>query len=208
MYIERTPAAGLAVMPMAVLVLRLNDIPDEGLSLSCDVQADDLALGPEDARISGSLALSAKVTKTGTSVYVIGRLNGTVRRQCVRCLKEYDDALRLPIVGEYHRDTDRKSRPASQESSERSGADLEDEGYVYTGEEIELGGMLREQVLLATPMQPLCDEECRGLCPVCGQDRNERRCECREEQVPSPFAVLKKLRQAVKEPSKRTTKTK
>ncbi len=195
-------------MPMAVPVLHLHDIPDEGLSLSCDVQADDLALGPEDARIPGSLALSAKVTKAGTSVYVIGRLSGTVRRQCVRCLKEYDDALRLPIVGEYHRDTDPKSKPAGRDSSERSAADVEDEGYVYTGEEIELEDMLREQVLLATPMQPLCDDACRGLCPVCGQDRNERRCECREQQISSPFAVLKKLRETVKEPSKRTTKVK
>ncbi len=195
-------------MPMAMPVLHLNDIPDEGLSLSCDVQADDLALSPEDARIPGSLALSAKVTKVGTSVYVIGRLSGTVRRQCVRCLKEYDEGLRLPIVGEYHRDADLKSRPAGRESAERSAADVEDEGYVYTGEEIELGDMLREQVLLATPMQPLCDDECQGLCPVCGQDRNERRCECREQHISSPFAVLKKLRETVKEPSKRTTKTK
>jgi len=193
---------------MAVPVLHLHDIPDEGLSLSCDVQADDLALSPEDARIPGSLALAAKVTKTGTSVYVIGRLSGTVRRQCVRCLKDYDDALRLPIVGEYHRDTDLKSRPGGREPSERPGEDADDEGYVYTGEEIELGDMLREQVLLATPMQPLCDDACRGLCPVCGQDRNERRCECREEQTPSPFAVLKKLRETVKEPTKRTTKAK
>jgi uncharacterized protein len=207
-YIERTPATGLAVMPMAVPVLHLHDIPDEGLSLSCDVQADDLALGPEDARIPGGLAFSAKVTKTGTSVYVLGRLNGTVRRQCVRCLKDYDDPLRLPIVGEYHLDTDLKSRPSGRDSSERSGAKGDDEGYVYTGDEIELGSMLREQVLLATPMQPLCADACRGLCPVCGQDRNERRCECREQQISSPFAVLKKLRRTVKEPSKRTTKAK
>jgi uncharacterized protein len=193
---------------MAVPVLHLHDIPDEGLNLSCEVQADELALGPEDARIPGGLALSAKVTKTGTSVYVVGRLSGTVRRQCVRCLKEYDDALRLPIVGEYHRDTDRKSRPASHESSERSGAEEDDEGYVYTGEEIGLAEMLREQILLATPMQPLCDEACRGLCPVCGQDRNERRCDCREQQISSPFAVLKELRGTVKVPAKRTTKTK
>ena len=193
---------------MAVPVLHLHDIPDEGLSLSCDVQADDLALGPEDARIPGSLAFSAKVTKAGTSVYVIGRLGGTVRRQCVRCLKDYDETLRLPIVGEYHRDTDLKSKPAGRESAERPAADVDDEGYVYTGEEIELAGMLREQVLLATPMQPLCDDNCLGLCPVCGQDRNQRRCECREEQGPSPFAVLKKLRETVKAPSKRTTKTK
>jgi uncharacterized protein len=54
--------------------------------------------------------------------------------------------------------------------------------------------MLREQVILDAPMQPLCREECQGLCPVCGQDRNERRCDCREQEQTSPFAVLATLR--------------
>jgi uncharacterized protein len=143
-------------------------------------------------------------------VHVTGTLSGTARRQCVRCLKEYDDALWLPIVGEYQQDADQKSKPAGRESSERSGEDedTDDEGYVYTGEEIELADMLREHVILAAPMQPLCHDECRGLCPVCGQDLNVRRCECREEQIQSPFAVLKQLRETVQGQAKRTTKMK
>jgi len=193
---------------MALPVLHLNEIPHEGLNLSCDVHADDLALGPEDVRIPGGLAMAVRAMKAGTAVHVTGTLSGTVRRQCVRCLKEYDDALRLPIVGEYHRDTDLKDRPAGRESPEGSGEDADDDTYVYEGEEIELGEMLREQVLLASPMQPLCDDDCLGLCPVCGQDLNVRRCGCREEQIQSPFAVLKKLRDTMRTPPKRTTKAK
>ncbi len=195
-------------MPMALPVLHLIEIPHEGLSLSCDVQADDLVLGPEDVRIPGGLAMSVNAVKAGAVVHVTGTLSGTARRQCVRCLKEYDDALWLPLVGEYHRDTDLKGKPAGRESSERSGEDTDDDVYVYTGEEIELGGMLREHVILATPMQPLCHEDCRGLCPVCGQDLNLRQCECREQQIQSPFAVLKKLRETIPAQSKRTTKMK
>jgi DUF177 domain-containing protein len=195
---------------MAVPVLHLNEIPNEGLSLSGDVHADDLALGPEDVRIPGGLAMSVKAVKAGTTVHVTGTLSGTARRQCVRCLKEYDDALWLPVVGEYQQDTDLKSKPSSRESSERSGGDedTDDESYVYAGEEIALTDMLREHVILAEPMQPLCHDDCRGLCPVCGQDLNVRRCECREEQVQSPFAVLKQLRETVKGRAKRTTKMK
>ncbi len=195
---------------MALPVLHLNEIPNEGLSLSCDVHADDLALGPEDVRIPGGLAMSVNAVKAGTTVHVTGTLSGTARRQCVRCLKEYDDALWLPIVGEYQQDADLKSKPVGRESPERPGEDegTDDEGYVYTGEEIELADMLREHVILAEPMQPLCHEDCRGLCPVCGQDLNVRRCECREEQIQSPFAVLKQLRETVKGQAKRTTKMK
>lgn len=208
MYIDRIPATGLAVMPMALPVLHLIEIPHEGLSLSCDVQVDDLALGPEDVRIPGGLALSLNAVKAGATVHVTGTLSGTAHRQCVRCLKEYDDALWIPVVGEYHSDTDLKSKPAGRESPEQSGEDTDDDVYAYTGEEIELGGMLREHVILAAPMQPLCHEDCRGLCPVCGQDLNVRRCECRDEQIQSPFAVLKQLRETVKGQGKRTTKMK
>jgi uncharacterized protein len=195
-------------MAMALPVLRLHEIPDEGLNLSCDVQADDLALEPEDVRIPNGLALALNAVRAGTTVHVTGTLNGTARRQCVRCLKEYDDALWLSVAEEYHRDTDVKNRPAGREPSERSGDDADDDGYAYTGEEIELGEMLREHILLAAPMQPLCREECRGLCPVCGQDLNVRRCDCREEQIQSPFAVLKKLRDTMPTSPKRATKTK
>lgn len=198
---------GLAVAPMALPVLHLNEIPPNGLSLACDMQADDLALGPEDAVIPGGLALAVRAVKSGTAVHVTGTLSGTVRRQCVRCLAEYDDALRLVIAGEYHQDTDLKSRPAALESSERPVEEADDDIYHYTGETIELGEMLREQVILAAPMQPLCREDCRGLCPVCGQDLNVRRCECQEERIPSPFAALRILRDTMA-PTKRTTKRK
>ncbi len=208
-YIGGTSATGRSVMLMALPVIHLNEIPHEGLHLSCDVHADDLALGPEDVRIPGGLAMTVSAFKAGTTVHVAGTLSGTAHRQCVRCLKEFDEALRLPVVGEYHHDTELKGRTPAKESPERSvGDDAGDDAYAYTGEEIELGEMLREQVLLATPMQPLCHEECRGLCPVCGQDLNVRRCDCREEQIQSPFAVLKKLRETMPASSKRTTKAK
>ena len=193
---------------MALPVLHLNEIPQDGLSLSCDVGVEELTLGPDDVRIPGGLAVALNAISAGTTVHVTGTLRGTARRQCVRCLNDYDEALWLPIVGEYHRDTDHKPRAPGRDRSEQPGEDAGDDTYVYTGEVIELGEMLREQVLLATPMQPLCREACPGLCPVCGQDLNERRCECREQEIPSPFNVLRKLRETTPDPSKRTTKAK
>ncbi len=193
---------------MALPVVHLNEIPSDGLRLSSEVLADDLALSPEDVLLSGGLAIALNAVSGGTTVYVTGTLSGTARRQCVRCLTEYEDALRLPIVGEFHPETELKSRPAGREGSERTGVDESDDCYAYAGEVIELGEMLREHLLLATPMQPLCREECLGLCPVCGQELNVRRCDCREEQIQSPFAVLKKLRETTPDPSKRTTKAK
>jgi uncharacterized protein len=64
----------------------------------------------------------------------------------------------------------------------------------YRGSEIDLTRFLREVVALALPVQPLCREDCRGLCPRCGADRNLERCACAEVKASSPFAVLRRLK--------------
>ncbi len=189
---------------MALPSLHLTEIPEEGLSLTCEVQPEELALEPEDALVRGNLSLSVELAKAGTTVNATGVLNGTFVRQCVRCLKEYDETASLSFAAEYRGDQASRRPHAPSRASAPSGGDetgepepgqLEDGEDVYpmTGDRLDLAEMLREQVILATPMQPLCREDCLGLCPVCGQDRNERPCGCPEERQESPFAVLKRL---------------
>src|SRR5262249_1693731 len=64
----------------------------------------------------------------------------------------------------------------------------------YRGGEIDLSGFVHELICLALPVKPLCREECAGLCPRCGVDRNAGACGCPEPAGDSPFAVLKALR--------------
>jgi uncharacterized protein len=88
------------------------------------------------------------------------------------------------------------AEPAEAAALARDGLALGDElesGW-FRGPEIELGGYLREVVALALPVQPLCREDCRGLCPRCGADRNRETCACEETKPSSPFAVLAALR--------------
>jgi uncharacterized protein len=65
-------------------------------------------------------------------------------------------------------------------------------GY-YTGDGLELKEVLREQVLLALPMQRVCREDCKGICPVCGKDRNDGDCGCRVQPADDRWAALKSL---------------
>jgi uncharacterized protein len=89
--------------------------------------------------------------------------------------------------------------PADPESAlalARDGIWLSDElesGW-YRGSVIDLGPCFRELLALALPVQPLCREECRGLCPRCGVDWNVESCGCSQAQETSPFAVLGKLK--------------
>ena len=177
---------------MALPRPHLTEIPDSGLSLACEVHPDELELGPDEGRSQGELSLSVEIAKTGTGLSVTGVLAGTFLRQCVRCLTEYEDDVSLPFLVEYRpADVPARGRQKSPGVEARDLPEEEGEVYLLDGDRLELAGMLREQIILATPMQPRCREECQGLCPVCGQNLNERQCGCPSEGRESPFAVLK-----------------
>ena len=98
--------------------------------------------------------------------------------------------------------TDDRS-PADPEAAEtlaRDGMCLSEEfetGW-YRGREIQLSGLARGVVALSLPINPLCSEDCPGLCPICGADRKVKNCGCEVSRPHSPFAVLAKLKTRAK----------
>jgi uncharacterized protein len=105
-------------------------------------------------------------------IRVAGKLSVTVDGSCDRCLK--------PAALLIDKDFDLVYMPSEQadrtEAQEVDAAAIE-VGY-YEGNGLALNDILREVVLLALPMRLICSESCKGICPVCGQDRNLRECNC------------------------------
>jgi len=64
----------------------------------------------------------------------------------------------------------------------------------YEGGGMELEDILREQILLAMPMQRVCREDCKGICPTCGGNRNETPCDCPTERTDSRWSALQGLK--------------
>lgn len=197
---------------MALPTLRLDEIPEEGLKLTSQVQPEELTLSPTEGAFPDGFSLSMEVDKVGRQANISGVLIGTALRQCVRCLKEYEDTVEIPFEAVYRpgAGTHEPLRPVRSRSVGREpqpavigqeGEGDEDAVYALQGDQIDLAGMLREQIILGTPMQPLCAAGCRGLCPVCGQDRNERDCGCPDTGMTSPFAVLRQRTGQAKKPS-------
>ncbi len=182
---------------MALCNIRVSAIPETGTQLQWGVQAEELGLDLSDVQARGELCLDATIQPVGDELHVSGVLSGTVLRQCVRCLAEYEDRCEVPFAVVYRAQKEppsspaRRLGPAGGESSDDVAVLMEGECYPYTGDQIDLGPMLREQIILGMPLQPLCREDCQGLCPVCGQDRNRRPCGCAEERLPNPFRVLR-----------------
>jgi uncharacterized protein len=145
------------------------------------------------------LHFELRAHRMGADLFLKGSLRGALDVECGRCLARYRQALHDDFELLLEEAGDRvPSDPEGAECLTRDGVCLGDEieqGW-YRGSVLTLDGFFAELVACAMPIQPECREGCAGLCPVCGVDRNENRCDCRvEESKPkSPFAVLEKLR--------------
>jgi uncharacterized protein len=135
--------------------------------------------------------------RMGSDVYLEGTICGELALGCSRCLARYSHSLREPFRLILEPAGERvPADPQAAAALAQDGLCLVDEleaGWFH-GREIDLGPFFLEWITLAVPVQPLCREECRGLCPRCGADRNVETCVCEEVSPSSPFAVLHALR--------------
>lgn len=195
--------ANVLVATMDKLNVLIADITPQGLSLACEPTAEDLALNEADETLTGPLSVSLELGYHEPNVSVSGSVDGMALRQCVRCLREFEDPLSMTVYADFIRRIEPPPRPTGRVSrgerdkqppeadSDVPETDEEDEIYFYQGDQLNLAPMLREQIILAAPIHPLCNENCAGLCPRCGQNLNEARCACVPEPVNNPFRVLR-----------------
>ena len=120
-------------------------------------------------------------------IRIRGHLRVRMRSECDRCLEPAE----FPIDSDF----DLFYRPAVRADYQ---AEVEiDEGEseiaFYEGAGIELKDVLREYVLLSLPMQRICRDDCHGICPNCGQNRNLADCACEVKPVDDRWAALKNL---------------
>ena len=146
-----------------------------------------LAIGDEDFRVVAPIEIEADVRKDASKVRLVGRVKTTLECDCSRCLEPFPVPVDAPF--------DLLFLPASENTGEGEQEVTEDDIGVsyYRDDEIDLGDVMREQFFLALPMKPLCREECLGLCPVCGRNRNHETCDCQSGWVDPRLAPLKKL---------------
>jgi len=109
---------------------------------------------------------------TGGEVRVYGRIRTELETECDRCLGRASFHIDAPIDLYY--------RPLDTTAGEAEVAIDEGEAEIgfYELPGLQLEDIVREQVLLQLPMQRVCSEACKGICPVCGTNRNETNCSC------------------------------
>jgi uncharacterized protein len=120
-------------------------------------------------------------------IRVKGEVQVRLQSECDRCLEPAE----FPVDSSF----ELYYRPVDEGYGEEKSLDAgEAEMGFYEGDGLDLNDVLREFVLLALPMQKLCNENCKGICPVCGQSRNQKECSCQTAAADDRWAALKEIR--------------
>jgi uncharacterized protein len=122
-------------------------------------------------------------------VWVDGSFEARGEAFCDRC----SDPVTVRIGKAFHTILTPKDRDGAVGAKVELHEEDLDVGY-YDGTGVETNDILWEQVALELPLKIVCSEACRGVCPVCGKNRNLEACSCKAGEAPGPFDILKNLK--------------
>ena len=151
-----------------MLCFDIRSLESQAVQVDDDLAADDPVWESEGPRPDGPLHVTGRLSNAGPGrFYFSGRIEGTMAGECRRCLRD----VTVPVDDEVH-------LFFAEEGDETA----EDDPDVYpidaTARELDLRPAIRESYSLAAPQFVLCTEDCKGLCPTCGADRNAGDCAC------------------------------
>jgi len=170
----------LSVKEMELRKIRFDETFEAG---QIDFSGEDL----EQASPLHAVGSAELLANTDGELRIQGRLTVEMAAQCDRCLAR----ARFPLEAGF----DLFYRPMSFIARDEEVQIDEGEAEIgfYENGGIEMEDILREQVLLALPMQRVCSEACKGICPLCGRNRNETECDCRISNTDDRWGALRKL---------------
>ena len=167
--------------------IQFAEIPDHGLT----VEINDQAWFPDqDITRSGQVRARVHLQKKGKDrVLLTGDLTIPLVMECDRCLQEFN----RKISHSFQVDLEVAENDRLEPEEHRCSVAEMDMLYLHEPE-VDIFQVLAQQVFLLMPGKKICSEECRGLCPQCGINRNKETCRCQPDERPSPFAALAGLK--------------
>jgi len=170
----------------------VDHIQDKALILPIDEPAETFAVlsamqRDGECTFVGPVRGTVRAEREFDHIRVSGAVDTRISLICSRCLVPFENDIHSSFTIFF-----RKGSPS--ETCEEDEVELAEEDLVsatYSGNEIDLAHDIEEQVAMEVPLKPLCDEECKGLCPVCGIDRNASNCTCEESAFNFKFSALK-----------------
>ncbi|MDD5530115.1 MAG: DUF177 domain-containing protein [bacterium] len=127
----------------------------------------------EIGELQKGIEIQLKVTKIVKRLIVKGKIIFSLELECARCLEKYIIKFTEGISSVFL-----PNNPSGIKSEEET---EDPDVNFYTGKTISLVQLIRDIILLAIPIKPLCSVSCKGICPVCGKNLNEADCGCPRE---------------------------
>jgi uncharacterized protein len=148
----------------------------------------DAFKGDQEYRILEPVSLAFDIFKDKETFRLVGDVKTELELPCSRCLEPF----RWPIDSHF----DLRYQPHSHNTGDEEREIEEDDltTAFYDNEEIDLGQLMSEQFYLSLPMKPLCNDDCKGLCPICGTNLNRGACVCSRNWVDPRLEALKHLK--------------
>ena len=161
--------------------------PAESLHFEGVLDLRELQAGPDTYAFLEPVAWSAQISNVGDALLVSGIAQGNARTACSRCLVDTEYELVGELEGYFIIEQDAEAPD-----------DLEGDEFEYLGDDgiIDMEPIIISALLMDIPLQPLCSDDCKGLCPMCGCNLNSETCSCAASGQPdpirpdNPFAVL------------------
>lgn len=173
--------------------LLVEDIKEGGLSLEfeegyeCFTSLKEMAEAGQ-CRFTVPIKARLKAQMVAQIVELDGEVETVATLSCDRCVKEFE----VPVKAKFSVAFCSELPELSDDDEDGAEIRAEDMGLtLYHGDEIELDEVIAEQVVLAVPVHPLCEKQCKGLCSSCGANLNDGPCECKPKEYPGKFAALK-----------------
>lgn len=143
---------------------------------------DGLEFQGQEIGFPGGVTLDLLLESHGSELQLTGTVSTVLSLVCSRCAERFEHPVRISVA-------DRIPLNRSDDPEEQWGSSYLDSER----DEFDLSEYALLLLLERLPLQPLCQADCRGLCPVCGQNLNQATCDCRTEASDPRLAVLAKL---------------
>jgi len=143
-----------------------------------------LQFGKDEYVFLKPLNVQLDVVNTGKSLLVNGKVSSEMGVTCSRCLKDFPFYLAFEFEDEW----------IPEEFAEEN---EEENAFIFEKDEFNIEDRILEHVLLHIPMKFMCSEDCKGLCPKCGADRNTITCACTDEAIDPRLEILSKWNKGV-----------
>lgn len=170
------------------MIIDLTSVVARPKAIEVSFSPDEIDLEIDGTKLAGDARFQGELGRVDSKAHVRGTINTEVLVDCTRCL--------VPVAREFEISFDDIFvDPADEPAEVEIILDPEalDESVAIDGK-IDLAEVVREQIILALPDQVYCMDDCKGLCPECGSNRNLIDCRCIEDEIDPRWSALKDLR--------------